>query len=56
MLSTKPFTGPHGKSLLENYRPFIETQICPGPIATNVYVYDGLGFRSASLSHVAERN
>ena len=29
---------------------------CPGPIATNVYVYDGLGFRSAYLSHVAERN
>jgi len=25
-------------------------------IAGNVYVYDGLGFRSASLSHVAERN
>jgi hypothetical protein len=22
----------------------------------NVYVYDGLGFQSASLSHVAERN
>jgi hypothetical protein len=35
---------------------FFETQICLGPIATNVGVYDGCGFRSASLSHVAERN
>ena len=29
---------------------------CLGGIAGNVYVYDGLGFRSASLSHVAKRN
>ena len=27
-----------------------------GGMCSNVYVYDGLGFRSASLSHVAERN
>jgi hypothetical protein len=28
----------------------------PSQLAHNVYVCDGLGFRSASLSHVAERN
>jgi uncharacterized membrane protein AbrB (regulator of aidB expression) len=27
-----------------------------GGMVHNVYVYDGLGFRSALLSHVAERN
>ena len=41
------FTCPRGKSLLENCRQVLfETQICPGPIATNVYVYDGLGFEA----------
>jgi len=39
-----------GKSLLEKLSSvFFETQICPGPIATNVCVYDGLGFESQSL-------
>jgi hypothetical protein len=38
-LSAKPFACPRGKCLLENCRPlFFETQICPGPIATNVSI------------------
>jgi hypothetical protein len=42
-LSAKPFTCPRGKPLFENCRPFFfETQICPGPIATNVGAYFSL--------------
>jgi hypothetical protein len=33
-----------------------ETANCRAGITHNGYVYDGLGFRSTSLSHVAERN
>ena len=50
-LSAEPFTCPRGKSLLENCRPFFETQICPGPIATNVCVSAVVPFRSRVLSH-----
>ena len=35
---------------------FISSSVSIKNIATNVYVYDGLGFQSTSLSHVAERN
>ena len=39
-LSAKPFTCPRGKFLFENCLPlFFETQICPGPIATNAGAY-----------------
>ena len=55
-LSAKPFTCPRGKFLFENCLPlFFETQICPGPIATNVCVCDVAGFRSCGLSPVTKR-
>ena len=54
-LSAKPFTCPRGKSLLEICRLlFFETQICPGPIATNVCVSAVAGI--GGLSNGAKRN
>ena len=53
---SKLITSPRGEFLLVKCHALIGKLFCPDPMAGNVYVYDGLGFRSASLSNVAERN
>jgi hypothetical protein len=45
---------PRGKPLLENCRPFFETEFLSGHIATNVYVYAVRGI--GGLKNEAQRN